>query len=95
MTEMLDVVPTVIGGAVALKFLDAALPDKGGKSKKKGRIDMKKKTHNVKRKKGFSNYLPKTPSIHDMATHRKPSRLAIRTPSKRHRSMSVLKSAGM
>lgn len=34
---LLGVVPTVIGGAVALKFLDIALPDKKGKSKFGGR----------------------------------------------------------
>lgn len=40
---LLDVVPTVVGGAVALKFLDVAVPDKKGKSKYGGKKTMKVK----------------------------------------------------
>lgn len=34
---LLGVVPTVVGGAVALRFLDVAVPDKKGKSKSGGK----------------------------------------------------------
>jgi hypothetical protein len=34
---ILDVAPTIIGGAVALKLIDKTFPDKGGKGMKKRR----------------------------------------------------------